>query len=236
MSRNSKIITLICGTVSIAVTIMFYLLAVDNVFTIPIRYLSAVFLILSECIVMIKVLRIRKTIFGIANITTSVCQLLLVSIMSIVFVNIYPQNIGNFIFLNILVLCVMFVVDIAIGYFGQCKIEKDEAANECRGVMDDICVMATELQIEYCGSKYEKDLNAISEMLTYSDKNTPTGDEAVISDRLKELRKLLSGSGKDAVTSEISENNKDIPQKISYIKNVIECRSIKVKKSKRGGF
>lgn len=70
----------------------------------------------------------------------------------------------------------------------------------------------------------------------YSDKSALTGDEAVISNELEELRELLSGGGNDIATSEISKNDEDILQKVSHIKNAIKRRSVKVKNSKRGGF
>lgn len=128
MFNKSKNITLICSAVSIAVTVIFYLLIFDNIFTVPMRYLSLTFLILAEIIGTVKALSIKKTIFGIANITTSVFHIIAVLISSIIFVNILPLLIKKYILLNILALCILLVVDVIIFYFTNQNQKRDETA------------------------------------------------------------------------------------------------------------
>ena len=62
MSKNSKGIALICGGTSVAATIIFYLMAFDNIFTIPMRWISLMFLIFTGGIGTIKALNIKKSI------------------------------------------------------------------------------------------------------------------------------------------------------------------------------
>ena len=116
MLRNSKAIALICGATSIAATVIFYLMTFDNIFTIPMRWISLMFLIFTEGIGTVKALSVKKSIFGVANIITSLFHLGLVLVISIVFVNIFPLLIKTYILLNILALCVLLVVDIVIIY------------------------------------------------------------------------------------------------------------------------
>ena len=48
--KKSRYIALICGGVSIVVTVMFYLMTFDNIFMAPMRWISLLFLIISEVI------------------------------------------------------------------------------------------------------------------------------------------------------------------------------------------
>ena len=60
MPKKSKAVILIYGATSIIVTIIFYLLTFDNIFALPMRWTSLIFLILAEIIGIIKALNIKK--------------------------------------------------------------------------------------------------------------------------------------------------------------------------------
>ncbi len=110
MLNKSKHIALVCGATSIAVTIIFYLLTFDSIFTVPMRWVSLMFLILAEAIATIKTFTVKRTIFGISNIVTSIVHVIVVLMLSIVFVNLFPLMIKKYILLNILALCILLVV------------------------------------------------------------------------------------------------------------------------------
>lgn len=224
MLKNSKAITLICGATSIVATVIFYLLTFDNIFTIPMRWISLMFLILVEGIGTIKALFINKSIFGVANIIASLFHLGIVLVMSIIFVNIFPLLIKAYILLNLLALGVMLTVDVIIIYFGEYIGTKNKVLSENQAVVDSLCTNAKGLAIEYRESTYSKDLDELSELLKYSDNSTLSNDEVLISEKLEELRKLLS------------DNDESIPQKILDIKNAIKLRSLKIKSTKRGKY
>ncbi len=224
MLRNSKAVALICGTASMAATVIFYLLTFDNVFTIPMRWISLMFLIFAEVIGTIKALCIKKSIFGVANITAALFHLEIVLAMSIIFVNIFPMLIKAYILLNILLLCLLLVADVIIIYFGEYIGRKNKALSENRAVMDSLYTSVKALAIEYRESTYGKELNELSEMIEYSDNSVLSSDEVLISENLEELRRLLS------------DNDENIPQKITDIKNAVKQRSLKIKSTKRGNY
>lgn len=224
MLKNSKVIALICGATSIVATIIFYLLTLENIFTVPMRWISLLFLIFAEGIGTAKALCIKKSIFGIANIITSLFHLGIVLAMSIIFVNIFPLLIKIYILLNLLVLGIMLAVDIIIIYFSESIRAKNKVLAENQAVVDRLYTKASALAIEYAQSSYHEDLNEICEMLRYSDNSTLSNDEDNILEKIEELRKLLSDDG------EI------LPQKIADIKKSIELRSIKMKSIKRGNY
>lgn len=224
MLKKSKAVTLICGAISITATIIFYLLTFDNIFTVPMRWISLIFLILTEVIGTVKALCIKKSIFGVASISVNLFHLGVVLIISIIFVNTYPMFIKKYVLLNLLALIVMLAADVLIIYFGESIRNKNNALSENQAVIDSLYTSAKALEIEYRESTYSKNLNELSELLKYSDNSTLSNDEVAISQMLDELRKLLS------------DNAEGIPQKISDIKNAIKLRSLKIKSTKRGNY
>jgi len=224
MLKKSKAVTLICGAISITATIIFYLLTFDNIFTVPMRWISLIFLILTEVIGTVKAMCIKKSIFGVASISVSLFHLGVVLIISIIFVNTYPTLIKKYVLLNLLALIVMLAADVLIIYFGESIRNKNNALSENQAVIDSLYTSAKALEIEYRESTYSKNLNELSELLKYSDNSTLSNDEVAISEMLDELRKLLS------------DNAEGIPQKISDIKNAIKLRSLKIKSTKRGNY
>lgn len=224
MLKKSKAVTLICGAISITATIIFYLLTFDNIFTVPMRWISLIFLILTEVIGTVKAMCIKKSIFGVASISVSLFHLGVVLIISIIFVNTYPMLIKKYVLLNLLALIVMLAADVLIIYFGESIRNKNNTLSENQAVIDSLYTSAKALEIEYRESTYSKNLNELSELLKYSDNSTLSNDEVAISEMLDELRKLLS------------DNAEGIPQKISDIKNAIKLRSLKIKSTKRGNY
>ena len=224
MLKNSKAVALICGAVSMAATVIFYLLAFDTVFTIPMRWVSLMFLIFAEGIGTAKALSIEKSIFGVAGIITSLFHLGIVLAVSIIFVNAYPMFIKKYILLNILALCVLLAVDAVIVCFAEYKDIKNKSLAQNQAVADELYTIAKGLTITYRESGYEKDLNEISEMLMYSDNTVLSADDVMISDKLAELERLLADA------------DERVPQKISDIKNAVKLRALKIKSNKRGNY
>jgi hypothetical protein len=224
MLKKSKAVTLICGATSIIVTIIFYLLTFDNIFTIPMRWTSLMFLIFAEIIGTVKALSIKKSIFGISSIIVSLFHLGIVLAISIIFVNTFPTLIRKYVLINLLLLSVMLAVDVIIIYFGKYIGSKNKVLSQNQTIAGNLYTIAMGLAIEYKESGYNGDLNEICELLKYSDNSELSGDEVLISERLEELRKLLS------------DNDESIPEKILDIKKTIKLRSLKIKSTKRGSY
>lgn len=224
MLNKFKHIALICCAVSIAVTVIFYLLTYDNIFTVPMRWVSLMFLIFAEVIGTVKALTIKKSIFGISNIITSIAHIVVVLMLSIIFVNILPLLIKQYILLNILALCILTVVDVIILFFANRVDGQNAKLNESQSVMGCCVEKAASLCVEFGNSDYKKDLEEIVELLKYSDNSCLTQDEMTIMNKLDEVKPLLKN------------NDEGITEKIIEIKNAIELRSIKVKSAKRGSY
>lgn len=224
MLRKSKHIALICGAVSIAITVIFYLLTFDNIFTIPMRWVSLMFLILAEAIGTLKAFTVKRTIFGVSNIVTSSVHIIAVLILSIIFVNIFSLLTKKYILLNILALCVLLAADIIIVFFTNRVSTQNSKLNESQSVMGCCVEKAASLCVEFSDTEHKKDLEEIVELLKYSDNSCLSQDEMKIMNKLDEVHLLLkNGDG-------------GIAEKIIETKNAIRLCSIKVASAKRGSY
>lgn len=222
--KNSKLTILIAGLISIAATVVFYLLTFDNIFTIPMRWVSLLFLLITECIGTIKALFVNKNIITLASTFTSGAHLVVVLIVSIVFVNFFPLALKTYILLNILMLCVLAALDLFILHFAKNASASDQKLAQSQGVMNACYAKAQELVVVYGNTDYSNDLNDIAELIKYSDNSNLTDDEMVIMNKLGELEEQLKNNGEN------------ISVLITEIKNAINLRTIKMKSIKRGGY
>ncbi|MBR5280203.1 MAG: hypothetical protein IKU26_04460 [Clostridia bacterium] len=222
--KNAKLTTLICGLISIAATVIFYLLTFDNIFTIPMRWVSLMLLLVAEVIGTLKAIFVNKNIITQASIFTSVAHLVAVLVISIVFVNFFPLAIRTYILLNILLLCAMAAADLFVSHFGKNISASNKKLAQSQSVMDACYAKAQGLVVVYGQSEYKKDLIEISELIKYSDNSELTDDEPAIMGKLGELE------------SQLKENGENISALISEIKNLINLRTIKMKSIKRGGY
>ena len=222
--KNSKLTTLICGLIAIAATVIFYLLTFDNIFTIPMRWVSLMFLLITECIGTLKALFVQKNIITQASVFTSGAHLVAVLILSIVFVNFFPLALKTYILLSVLMLCALAAVDLFILHFGKNMSASNKKLKQSQSVMDACYAKAQGLVAVYGQSMHKDDLVAISELIKYSDNSELTDDEATILAKLGELEAQLKDGGES------------VPDLIIEIKNVINLRSIKMKSLKRGGY
>lgn len=223
MFKSSKITTLICGLIVIAVTVVGYMLAFDDIFEETMIWLSLLFLISAEIIATVKAMG-TKSFFGVAGVVTSVFHIGVVLLLSIIYLIVDMSLIRTYVLLNILALCIMLAVDVTILHFGGHVKASNKALSDSRSVIDTLCEKAKAMSLEYQESEYKKELVEICEMLQYSDNTALSNDEVQILDKMEELQSLLA------------QSDEKIPQKITEIKNSIKMRSLKIASTKRGSY
>lgn len=224
MLKNTKITTLICGAAAVMITVLLYLFTFDNIFTVAMRWVSLLFLVLAETIVTLKMIFIKNSIFGVANITVSILHIIIVLLASIVFVNFLPLLITRYVLLNIFLLCLLLIADVIIIHFtGHVEaVNKELSGNQA--VIRAAADKAAAIKVEFSDSAYKKDLEEICDMLQFSDNSVLSGDEITIMNLLEELRELI-------------KNDDDKSSgKITEIKNAVKLRSIKVANLQRGKY
>lgn len=222
--KNAKLTALICGLISIAATVIFYLFTFDHIFTIPMRWMSLMFLLIAEVIGTLKAMFVNKNMITQASILISIAHLAVVLVISIVFVNFLPLAFKTYLLVNILLLCALAAADLFVLHFGKNVSASNKRLAQSQSVMDACFVKVQGLVVVYGQSGYQKDLIEISELIQYSDNSELTGDESAIMGKLGEIE------------AQLKENGDNIPALISELKNIIHLRTIKMKSIKRGGY
>ena len=223
MNKNSTKTVLLCGLAAIIVTIIFYLLAFKNIFTLPMRWLSLLFLLLVEALVTLKVLKFNNSILGAANVIAGLIHLGIVLAVSLVFVNLFPFLIKEYVLLNLLLIGVVAAVDILLSHFDSKADESNRKYSKTASVVDECLNNAHELLLESRLAEYKDDIADIIEMLKYSNRTAQYGNEEHILMSLDEVRYLMD-----------SEDKSGIKDKLDEIKNMIKLSSLQTKK--RGKF
>lgn len=224
MARNFHARVLICTVVVLAATATFYQFVFGDIFSVTIRWVSLLFLILAEIIGTCKILYIKKTIFGTANITASLIHIGCVIAVSLIFTNTFPFLVTRYIGLNVFMLCTLAIVDVILVHSGERIVSDNARLGESQAMVASCYEKAQVLCVEYRGGSYSKDLSEIAEMIKYCDNSVLTNDEIAILDGLEQLQGLLA------------DDNPSVPEKITEIKNLIRQRSIKVASRKRGNY
>ncbi len=220
MKNNRGVITLICGGIIIGVTIIFYLLTFDHIFTLPMRWLSLLFLLVVEVMGTVKVLKFGESILGAAHITLSAIHLAVVLILSILFVNIGPVFIKQYILINLLMIAIVAIIDVWLLYFDTRAKKSNQDYMDSSLSIKKSLHKAQEIMVKYENSEYASELNRLMEGLEYSNRSRLNGTEDEILSGLEELMTLLESS-EEAI----------IKQKINEVQNLIELRSRQMKKS-----
>lgn len=223
MKRNNIVIPVVCGLIAMIATIIFYLLAFDNIFTLPMRWVSLLFLLLIEVIGTVKSLTISKNIFGVASLITSVIHLGVVLIMSIVFVNVLPLLIDKYILLNLLILSIIAVIDVLLIHFSKKANEDNQKYTNASNVIDECYIKAKQLVMLYENSDYVAGINNIIELLQYSNRTDLCGNELDLLAKIEELESLIS-----------TDENERKQLLIEEVQRMLKLRSIQMKK--RGSF
>jgi hypothetical protein len=128
MIKSPKVTSVICGLVTMFVTVIVYLYAFENIFAVPIQWVSLMLLLISEGILLAKALCLKRNIFSVANIVTSSVQWSIAIVLALIFVAFIPNALKTYIFLNTLVFCGLIVADAVIIHFGsRVSIENNKA-------------------------------------------------------------------------------------------------------------
>lgn len=225
MRKNSELTILISGCLAMIITVVFYLLAFDHIFALPMRWLSLCFLLITEVAGTIKTLKIDKNIFGVTSIIVSAVHILAVLVLALVFVNFMPLLMKQYVLLNVLGFAVVAVVDFLLLNLGAKAEKENQKYADYTDVLHACYMKSKDLAHRYRTSEYVKELQKISEWLKYSDHTELWGNEDDIFLKLNELEDILRKGEKEAMKTALVE-----------IENLIKLRSIHVRNEKRGRF
>lgn len=199
MKKNSTITVIICGLAAMFATVVFYLLAFDNIFTIPMRWLSMTALLLVEILGTVKALTVHRNILGVTQIMTGALHLAAILVLSIIFVNLFPLLIKEYILLSILMLIVVAVIDVLLLYFNAKSQSAVQNYAAVASVIDMCEAKARQLWIENKEAAFSSQLESIVEMLTYANKAVAAPNDGDLVVKIDELCVLIANNESDKV-------------------------------------
>ena len=220
MKKNSTITVIICGLAAMFATVVFYLLAFDNIFTIPMRWLSMTGLLIVEIIGTVKALATKRNILGVAQLTVAAIHLAVTLVISIVFVNLFPLLIKEYILVSILMMIIVAVVDVLLLHFnGKSHIAAEKYAASA-SVIEMCEATARRLWVENKGAAYASQLEAIVEMLTYTNRAMSSASDTELLAKIEALDMLISGNETDKLDAALQQ-----------IQNILKLRKESAKKT-----
>ena len=203
MKRNSSLTIIICGLASILATVIFYLLAFDHIFTIPMRWVSLTWLMLVEILGTVKALTVNRSILGTAQLVTSGLHLTATLVLSLLFVNLFPLKIQAYNLISVLLLIVVAVIDVLLVYFNGNARRNAEKYTASASVIDACQAKAQQLLIEHKESVYRSQLNSILELLTYANRGMAGPNDNEIFTKVSDLDNILATDDKDTIIEEL---------------------------------
>ena len=220
MKKNSTITGILCGLAAMLATVVFYLLAFDNIFTIPMRWLSMTGLLIVEVIGTVKALATKRNILGVAQLTIAVIHLVATLAISIVFVNLFPLLIKEYILVSILMMIIVTVADVLLLHFnGKFHIATEKYATSA-SVIEMCESMVRQLWIENKETAYASQLEAIVEMLTYTNRAMTSANDTELLSKIEELDTLITGNETDNLNAALQQ-----------IQNILKMRKASAKKT-----
>ncbi len=220
MKKSSTITVVICGLAAMFATVVFYLLAFDNIFTIPIRWLSLTGLLIVEIIGTTKALTVNKSILGVAQIITGGLHLLAALVLSIVFVNLFPFLIREYILISLLLLIAVAVIDVLLLYFNGKAHDAHQKHAESAAVIDACEAQARKLLVENAEAEFGSQLKTVVEMLTYANRGMACSNDNELLTKINEIAVLVS----DGETEKIFDA-------IKQVQNLLQIRKELTKKT-----
>lgn len=205
---------LLCGLILMIATIIFYLLAFDNIFALPIRWLSLLCLLVVELLGLTKTLKVNQNIWGETISTASIIHLVAVLILSLVFVNVFPLLLKQYLLINLLLLAIVALIDILLMHFERKALESNQQYEASASVIDECFIKAQCLLQKAETCNYKSTIEEIVELLKYSNRSALYGNESEIIEKLDMLYDLIKTDDADAV-----ENISKIIQDMLKLRN-----------------
>ena len=205
MKRNNALIILIATCILIITMTLFYLLTFNNIFTLPMRWISLLFLVLVEVVGLVVILNTRRNIIGTAIITLAILHLVIVFVLSLLYVNVLPFDIIRYVIINILIFAIVIILYILLANFSMKSQLSNVNYKVGNTILSEIFTSIKDLSLTYSNTEYKKDLEELIEFIAYKRVVNLTGYENDILERINELKASLKNSDESKIKEDIKE-------------------------------
>ena len=205
MKRNNALIILIATCILIITMTLFYLSTFNNIFTLPMRWISLLFLVLVEVVGLVVILNTRRNIIGTAIITLAILHLVIVFVLSLLYVNVLPFDIIRYVIINILIFAIVIILYILLANFSMKSQLSNVNYKVGNTMLSEIFTSIKDLSLTYSNTEYKKDLEELIEFITYKRVVNLTGYENNILERVNELKASLKNSDESKIKEDIKK-------------------------------
>ena len=205
MKRNNALIILIATCILIITMTLFYLLTFNNIFTLPMRWISLLFLVLVEVVGLVVILNTRRNIIGTAIITLAILHLVIVFVLSLLYVNVLPFDIIRYVIINILIFAIVIILYILLANFSMKSQLSNVNYKVGNTMLSEIFTSIKDLSLTYSNTEYKKDLEELIEFIAYKRVVNLTGYENNILERVNELKASLKNSDESKIKEDIKK-------------------------------
>ena len=205
MKRNNALIILIATCIFIITMTLFYLLTFNNIFTLPMRWISLLFLVLVEVVGLVVILNTRRNIIGTAIITLAILHLVIVFVLSLLYVNVLPFDIIRYVIINILIFAIVIILYILLANFSMKSQLSNVNYKVGNTMLSEIFTSIKDLSLTYSNTEYKKDLEELIEFIAYKRVVNLTGYENNILERVNELKASLKNSDESKIKEDIKK-------------------------------
>jgi hypothetical protein len=205
MKRNNALIILIATCILIITMTLFYLLTFNNIFTLPMRWISLLFLVLVEVVGLVVILNTRRNIIGTAIITLAILHLVIVFVISLLYVNVLPFDIIRYVIINTLIFAIVIILYILLANFSMKSQLSNVNYKVGNTMLSEIFTSIKDLSLTYSNTEYKKDLEELIEFIAYKRVVNLTGYENNILERVNELKASLKNSDESKIKEDIKK-------------------------------
>lgn len=205
MKRNNALIILIATCILIITMTLFYLLTFNNIFTLPMRWISLLFLVLVEVVGLVVILNTRRNIIGTAIITLAILHLVIVFVISLLYVNVLPFDIIRYVIINTLIFAIVIILYILLANFSMKSQLSNVNYKVGNTMLSEIFTSIKDLSLTYSNTEYKKDLEELIEFIAYKRVVNLTGYEDNILERVNELKASLKNSDESKIKEDIKK-------------------------------
>jgi hypothetical protein len=205
MKRNNALIILIATCILIITMTLFYLLTFNNIFTLPMRWISLLFLVLVEVVGLVVILNTRRNIIGTAIITLAILHLVIVFVISLLYVNVLPFDIIRYVIINTLIFAIVIILYILLANFSMKSQLSNVNYKVGNTMLSEIFTSIKDLSLTYSNTEYKKDLEELIEFVAYKRVVNLTGYENNILERVNELKASLKNSDESKIKEDIKK-------------------------------
>lgn len=227
VNKHKAIAVISCLLIMLSTTLAFNLFF-ENLIDVKMQWIPLVFLLLSETILMGKLLQIRKpTIIANAHITSSIIHIVIVFLVTALFAAFIEKDVKLLVLINVVLLSILIISDLLIYYMQYHTAEKNNEQLDAQDMIYRCISKVQQLSLCQKETSFYADLCKIEELLKYSDNTAITGAEAKIEALISELSILLDDECTDSAL---------VCAKTGAVIAAIQERTAQMKAAKRGMY